>query len=480
MGHRRYLVSIVIGALFVHGAAIAYVSARLGGIDGFAFASLDAGEYHAIARNLAKHGTFSQSESPPLSPDTWRTPGYPLFLAGLMLAGAGKPTVLILIQQALAVLCVLLVFRIASTQLRPWAATATALIVLLEPYHVHYSFWLLSTTFFTFIMLAAWLVFEHVRTQRRIGYVGLLGILAGYLVLIWPGAVLIPLFLVASVLMAHGSNNDDMPRNRVSCSINRWVVLVVLALTSAALPCIWMTRNKVLAGRFSLSHQSGIVLAYFKATEVELWRQGRSEDRYVETSLNPKNRDWPHPLWDKIDEQLRQRVLSKCAQIIDDPAIENPCKANELTWVNLAQGNKTSHDSFAVSHLLAEIGASMLMESPTSTVSCWLSRIAENLVFPLGLAWAPPREAPVHRVKAGALGALYLILTLAALVGAIRARRAWRMMLFPIGCLIALSLTTSPQIDPRFRVPMIPLLAFLALLPFHREESEVSAHAHPR
>lgn len=480
MGHRRYLLSIAIGALIVHGAAIAYVSARLGGIDGFAFASLDAGEYHAIARNLAKHGSFSQSESPPLSPDTWRTPGYPLFLAGLMLAGAGKPTVLILTQQALAILSVLLVFRIASAHLGPWAAAATALIVLLEPYHVHYSFWLLSTTFFTFILLAAWLVFEHFRAKRRIGYVGLLGILAGFLVLIWPGAMLIPLFLVAPVLLIQKQDIDKVPQIRANLPISRWVVLVVLAVTSAALPGIWMMRNKIVAGHFALSHQSGIVLAYFKATEVELWRQGRAEDRYVETSLNPQNRDWPHPLWDKIDEQLRKRVLSKCAQIIDDPAIEHLCNVNELTWVNLAQGNKTSHDSFAISHLLSEIGASMLLDSPTSTITCWLSRIAENLVFPLGLALAPPREAPVHRAKAGALGVLYLILTLSALVGAIRARRAWPLMLFPMGCLIALSLTTSPQIDPRFRVPMIPLLAFLALLPYRRKESAESSHAHPR
>ena len=49
----------------------------------------------------------------------------------------------------------------------------------------------------------------------------------------------------------------------------------------------WMTRNRIAAGHFALSDQSGVVVAYFKATEVVLWREGRTGDRYLETSLDP-------------------------------------------------------------------------------------------------------------------------------------------------------------------------------------------------
>ncbi len=36
---------------------------------------------------------------------------------------------------------------------------------------------------------------------------------------------------------------------------------------------------------------------------------------------------------------------------------------------------------------------------------------------------------------------------------------------FPLACTLALLAATTPQLDPRFRVPMIPFLAFLAILP---------------
>ena len=35
---------------------------------------------------------------------------------------------------------------------------------------------------------------------------------------------------------------------------------------------------------------------------------------------------------------------------------------------------------------------------------------------------------------------------------------------FPLAVTIALLLAATPQIDPRFRVPMIPLLVFMAML----------------
>ena len=36
---------------------------------------------------------------------------------------------------------------------------------------------------------------------------------------------------------------------------------------------------------------------------------------------------------------------------------------------------------------------------------------------------------------------------------------------FPLACTLALLVATTPQLDPRFRVPMIPFLALLAIFP---------------
>jgi len=456
------LLALAVAAVVVHGAAIAFVYARQGRIDAYAFNSLDCGEYYTIASNLVEHGTFSQSESPPLLPDTWRTPGYPLLLAGVMLVPGNSPAALILVQHLLAILSVLLVFQIASRRLRPPAAFAVGLICLLEPYHLFYSFWLLNAIFFTFVLLVTWLSWERARERGKLWHYSVLGLFSGFLVLIWPGAILIPVLLLSLA-------GWNLYANRVATTLEHQItsspstLLTLSVLTAATIipPAGWMFRNQFVAGHFALSHQSGIVLAYFKATEVELWHQGRTGERYVETSLNPDSRNKPHLVWDDIDRKL-------CLWMGAD---KGGTRCDDLRWYNLAQGNRTSRDSFVISNALARIGTSMLLQQPLAAVSCGLTRIGENLVFPLGLAVFPARDAPVNRLKAAAFGVAYAGLILAAFVGAIRARRDWQAISFPIVCTISLAVTTTPQIDPRFRVPMIPLLAFLALIPFRRAES---------
>lgn len=448
--------TLLIAAMLVHAGILGWAHIRGGGIDASAFRSLDCNEYFVIARNLAQHAAFSQDSAPPLTPDTWRTPGYPLFLAAVMLATGDSPTALILAQQLLAILNVVLFFRMVLRYLSPRASALASFIVLFEPYHLLYSLWLLSTTFFTFMLLVLWWLWERARTRASWWHYPLIGLASGFVVLTWPGAILIPLVLVAALFLQQ-RRNDSMNR-----PYHRKYVALALAITGCALPPLaWMTRNKMVAGHFALSHQSGIVLAYFKATEVELWAQGRVADRYVETSLNPDSRQKPHPVWEEIDRKLCERLTLEGGQP----------NCDDLRWYNIAQGNKTSRDSFQISKALAEIGGTMLRNQPVQAIACGMTRIGENMVFPLGQALSPANETQVHRPKAFALGIVYLVLVMASIVGAIRARCEWRTILFPIACIIALALTTAPQIDPRFRVPLIPLIAFLALIPWRFAKS---------
>jgi len=187
---------------------------------------------------------------------------------------------------------------------------------------------------------------------------------------------------------------------------------------------------------------------------VVLWHEGRATDRYLETSLNPANADQPHTVWEAIDEQLRSRL----ANVTDE-------QRAALTWKNLAQGNKTGVDSFEVSVALAQIGRSYLTTSPLSTAGCYLFRCGSILTFPLNLAVRPPVGTSSGRLRSAAVGGVYLLLILAVLVRLARRGVRFEQIYFPLAGTIALLLTTTPQIDPRFRVPMIPLLLVIALLP---------------
>jgi hypothetical protein len=456
--HRALLVLVFISFL-VHLCVIAFVFNREGRVDRYAFNSLDCGEYYAIARNVVHHGRFSQDVESPYSPDTWRTPGYPMFLAGVMLLVGDSPTALIIVQHLAAIASVLLFFKTASRYMSPRRAMIASMIFLLEPYHLFYSFWLLSATFFTLALIVTWWLSERARESASLWHYSMLGLLAGFLVLIWPGAILIPVFVLAGVFVRRPSASTSLHHHIAVSPHKPRLALALIAIACAAPPLAWMTRNKLVAGHFALSHQSGIVLAYFKATEVELWRQGRTGDRYTEVSLNPNSRQLPHCVWDEIDSKLWDRLAGWSAGGAD------------LKWPNLAQGNKTLHDSFEISNALASIGQSMLLESPVSTMVCCIIRAADNITFPLSLALRLSEAVPGNRVKAGALGIIYTLLVVAATIAAFRAWRQWPLMYFPLACIIALALTTTPQVDPRFRVPMIPFLAFLALFPARRAES---------
>jgi hypothetical protein len=139
-----------------------------------------------------------------------------------------------------------------------------------------------------------------------------------------------------------------------------------------------------------------------------------------------------------------------------------------LTWSNLAQGNKTTADSFRVSAELASIAWRRLTEAPWSTLACYWARCGSILAFPLDLALWPPNGVEVNRWRSAAVGAPYLLLCAAVVLRLGRGRMEFGAGYFPLACTLALLLATTPQTDPRFRVPMIPLLIFVALLPVGR------------
>lgn len=215
-----------------------------------------------------------------------------------------------------------------------------------------------------------------------------------------------------------------------------------------------MVRNQFVAGHFALSHQGGVVVAYFKAAEVMLWREGRTEDRLLETTLNPLQREQPHPVWDEIDERLRRKLRS----LPDDVR-------STLSWRNLAQGNETAADSFVVSRALGEVGWSYLTAEPFTTFVCCVIRCGSILTFPLNLALKPPTGVAGHRLDCLATALPYIALALWVLTRLITRRISLRETFFPLACTLALLLATTPQLDPRFRVPMIPFLLVIALYP---------------
>jgi hypothetical protein len=232
-----------------------------------------------------------------------------------------------------------------------------------------------------------------------------------------------------------------------------WSAGLVVAITCAMVLSLWLVRNRTQAGQWGLSSQSGVVLAYFKATEVALWQSERSDDRYAETSLHPDDLDKPHVVWDEIDRRLQARFPELPSDV-----------AQTLTWQHVAQGNRSKHDPFAVSRALTDIAWEMLWNNPLETAGFCLGRGIEALVFPLHLS-LDGRLPLSQRLRYVGLGGAYATLLVLVIVSLFRNRRAWRLCFFPLAGIVCLLLTTVPQLDPRFRVPMLPFLLVLAMMP---------------
>jgi hypothetical protein len=218
-----------------------------------------------------------------------------------------------------------------------------------------------------------------------------------------------------------------------------------------------MVRNSMVAGHVALSHQGGIVLAYFKATEAALWNRNRTADRYVETSMEPTKAGQPRTVWNEIDARLRDEF----------PQLTET-ERSSLKWSNLAQGNRTTLDSFEISRALSGIAWSYLIEKPTGTLACCLTRCGSILTFPLNLALRPATGVPERRVRSLVLAAPFVLLAAAVVFRLLRGRMTFHAAYVPLACTAALLVATTPQLDPRFRVPMIPFLIVLALLPAWR------------
>lgn len=439
--------------LVVHLAALTYLHFRSGGIAAQAFQSPDAREYYAIAWNMATSGAFSQSEAPPFRPDTWRTPGYPMLLAAQMVFLGNSPQTLIALQHVLSLINVLIFFAVVREPLGARRALAAAVLFLIEPYQMLYAGWLLSTTWQVTLLLLAWGAWRAGMRNKSGGWFVILGGLIGALILVWPGHVVTGACLfICAWWMRWGVNRQARFSSHAQRVSFASPLLLLFAMLLVVTP--WLERNRQISGRFALSDQSGVVLAYFKAAEVVLWKQGGAKDRYLALSTDPAHAGFPHATWEGIDRELQRRLADVDKSVRD-----------EVHWSRLAQGNRTSIDSFRISRELTAIGLHDLFASPLAAMACYTVRMFDQLTFPLSLAVDTPAGIHVNRVKSIALAALYALLCLFALAQILRGRIDRQELMFPLIVTAAMLLVAAPQIDPRFRVPMIPLLLFVAMIP---------------
>ncbi len=113
----------------------------------------DAGQYAQYAANLVEHGVYSLSVAVPPAPDSYRSPGYPWFLAACRwIAGdRGWYGLALALQVVLGAATVLLTFRLARAWLAFGPALVAAALCAMSPHLVVASGYVLTECLTTFL-----------------------------------------------------------------------------------------------------------------------------------------------------------------------------------------------------------------------------------------------------------------------------------------------------------------------------------------
>ncbi|MHB1059068.1 MAG: ArnT family glycosyltransferase [Rhodanobacter sp.] len=193
----------------------------------------DATQYYAYAWNLVHHATFAKNVpgSEIISPDNYRDPGYPLFLAIWMkLLGTGETwyAAVLLCQAFLGALTVTVAVQVGKYFLPSRWAFVAGLLMALWPHSITITSYLLSETLFGFLCTLSVLLCAHALGKESPGWAVVAGLMWGLAAL--TNAVLLPFgILLASFLVWRRLASPK--------------VCIALAIGALALPGAWSIRN---------------------------------------------------------------------------------------------------------------------------------------------------------------------------------------------------------------------------------------------
>jgi len=199
----------------------------------------DAAQYVSYGYNLAHFGTFSAESSPTPTPDSFRSPGFPLLLAAAFTVGGEArwyPWALFL-QSLLSCLLVPLAYLLSRLFLPRWGVFMTVVMVALSPHLIAMNSYLLTETQFSLTILAALTSYLYAyRQESRMLFI-LAGLLFGFSYLTNEIGLFIPLILGLVTYFMHRKS----PLAPAPSRVMRY--LLTGALVFLLFPAGWMLRN---------------------------------------------------------------------------------------------------------------------------------------------------------------------------------------------------------------------------------------------
>lgn len=244
------------------------------------FTMLDSYEYDGMAMSLVENGRFYQSEPafyfPPqyriplfevrTPTDAFRTPVYPLFLAGIYSLFGHKPYVAIIFQLIFSSLTCILVYYIGEVFIRRGVGFIAGLLLALDFPTAIYGNLIMTDMLFTFLFLASiYFILKFFREGKR-KHLIYSAILLGASALCRQVIIYFVFVMVLSFIVVYR-------RNLIKALLNYCIyILIFLAAVSP-----WAIRNYIVYDNLSISISQGSNLLFYNAAYLEAYKRGGYE-----------------------------------------------------------------------------------------------------------------------------------------------------------------------------------------------------------
>jgi hypothetical protein len=409
------------------------------------FYTADSPGYERLALNLLERGVFSWQDAAPWRPDAFRTPGYPVLLAGVYGLAGHAPAAVVALQLVLGSVTAGLAGVLAlGLGFSARAAGLAALAVAVDPVSVLIANLVLTETLFTLLLTAGLAALAWSWQRGGAGWLGASGLALGLAALTRP-----ILLIVLPVLGALFAVADRRAPWRAVLTRGVPFLLIPLVLAGA-----WAARNYREAGLFTPSAiTSGMLLVVWAPAVV-------AEADGVPPAV--------------AIERLRRESAARDAGLT---LPERLASRREMALAILRRHPGATLRVFVkgLARLVADPGFTLvctMLEPGRHLLECFPgpATMTEAGVIELALARAAAMT-PGQQLALGwgvlFLGLLYLGAA-AGVVVLVRERRwaALGLVVAVVGCLAALA--AGPAAESRFRVPMLPCLALAAGLGWER------------
>lgn len=192
----------------------------------------DARQYVVYAYNLF-NGTFSKdfpNGSAIPRPDSFRSPGYPLFIVLIFALGGDTDTV-VYAQAVLSALTVLITFGIGIQFLPLWGSVFASALVAISPHLISMTSYVLTETLFSFTLLLS--IFLFILAEKKhsaLLFIGS-GLLFGYTYLINQTTIFIPFLFIFIIFVRRIRGNKLFPN------------IALFIIIFSVFPAGWELRN---------------------------------------------------------------------------------------------------------------------------------------------------------------------------------------------------------------------------------------------